>query len=238
MKSPFGDMEGWKTKSTTIAGTLTGLGMIVTAFVSDFVNIELLFAGIGTILAAFGLTGLGHKADKLKKAIIAYDGAKKPDDSGNAKLKLITIIFSLFLVFSLIGCSTFDKIWPRPKEPVCDREEAKNSLICEYSRKIGIEPEQYEDVVLDTLAVAMIVEPEKMKAVRHFVDRTKDLMKANILLTPAQMFTWVQKNQDQSKAIANIVSRRLPWMENVNDLFDPFDIWLIEEHLKHIEELL
>jgi len=241
VKSPFGDMEGWKTKATTIAGTLTGLGMVVTALASDFINIELLFAGVGAILLAWGLTGHAHKTDKLKKAVTAYLNVgedAKPKDSGKVDLKLIVLLFALVSVLALPGCATFEKIFPPPAEPVCDMPGAEKSVICREFRARDLEPEQYEDLLLDSVAVAAIVEPESLDSVRRFVLRIRMALASHPLLTLGGLFTWAQENEQQFKGIANIVSRRLPWMANVNEVLDPFDLWLIEKHLEHIEELL
>ena len=163
-------------------------------------------------------------------------GGKNP---GFAKFQVMVVIFiiSLFAMV-LSGCATFNNLFPPPAEPVCDRLEAAESVICAEFRERGIEPEQYENAILDVVAIGSIVEPRTAMAVKLFIAKTRQLMDENTLLTVASLFTWVQENEQQSKALASVINRRFPWLQNVDKLMNSFDVWLITEHLRHIEELL
>ena len=59
-------MKGWKTWVAAIGTILTGLGMIASALSREggfsFENIQ---AGVLTVVAGFGMIGLGHKLDKV-----------------------------------------------------------------------------------------------------------------------------------------------------------------------------
>ncbi len=60
-------------------------------------------------------------------------------------------------------------------------------------------------------------------------------MKNNPFLTMAGLFTWVQENEQKSKAIAGLVNRKFPWLKDVDQIMVSFDVWL-EKHLEHIEQ--
>jgi len=63
-------MEGWKTWTATAVGFATGLGMVTVGVVCKPVNLNWIFEGLLTCAASLGLIGIGHKQDKIKKAII------------------------------------------------------------------------------------------------------------------------------------------------------------------------
>lgn len=238
VKSPFEGVEGWKSKATCVAGTLSGLSMIVGAFTGEFINTELLITGVSIILGAWGLIGLAHKADKFKQVLLDMNKTKN-DRSGKMDLRLIILIFAVCggLLFAS-GCTTFKKIYQPPEQPICDRDEAKNSLICKYSREVGIEPENIRDVFLDARDLYIVVKPEKAAEIKEVTTAMREMLKKNPFLTPAQLFTWVQNNQGKFRAMVGIMNRRMPWMANVDEIFDPFDAYMINSLLDKIEEFL
>lgn len=163
----------------------------------------------------------------------------KAPDKGSAKwlAMFIMLFLCVFVISTFQGCATFDNLFPAPPEPVCDRPEAVESVICEEFGKHGLDPKQYEDAVLLVVAVGAIAEPRVAAAVKLFLIQTR-LVMTNPLLTVGGLFTWVQDNQQRSKALAGLINQKFPWLRDVDRVLGPFDIWLIEEHLKHIEELL
>lgn len=60
-------MRGWKTKSASIGGMLTGAGMVAAGLLSDPPNWSHVFQGLGTIAGFLGIWGVGHKIEKGRK---------------------------------------------------------------------------------------------------------------------------------------------------------------------------
>ncbi len=162
-------------------------------------------------------------------------GGKK---AGFARFPVMITVFILSAMLLLAGCATFNNLFPPPAKPVCDRPEAAESVICQEFRERDLEPEQYQDLILDVVAIGALVEPQAVAMAKRFLARVRMGLTSNPLLTLGELFTWVQNNEQYYKAIASIFSRRLPWALEVDELLTPFDFWLVEEHLKNIEELL
>jgi hypothetical protein len=151
-------------------------------------------------------------------------------------LTKLTVIL-LTAVF-LSGCATFDKMFPPPAELVCDRPEAAESVICKEFRAHGVEPEQVGNLILDSVAIAALVKPEAKAAIERFILKFRIAVAHSPVVNLAMMFTWIEQHEVEFKVIEGIFSRRLPWLKEVDEYITDYDHWLIEEHLKHIEELL
>jgi len=59
-------MKGWKTWSAAIAGVFTGLGLVVSGFIADPMDIDMVVNGVMAVSASLGLVGIGHKLEKNK----------------------------------------------------------------------------------------------------------------------------------------------------------------------------
>ncbi len=240
MKTPFGDMEGWKTKVTTVTGILSGLAMMGTSLSADVFNPDLFFGGLALIFFACGLTGAGHKLDKVKKAFIAYTGtnqSNKPEkpvkkDSGQVDMKLIVLVFALAVALILPGCATFDKMYPKKQASVCDQTEAAGSVICRETQKMGLQVEQMDSLLLDAVAIALIVNPEDKQTVEAFITKIEVYLTANPMMTFMNLIGFLEDEQEKSALIAAIVARRLDWL-NLDELIKSYDFKLIVLHLEH-----
>lgn len=224
MKPGFKTTEFWVTIFLQLVGMLATLGLF-TPDQADAVTTAI--PQIGGVVTMLG-SAFGYQLSR---------GSAKKNNGGFSKFILMAVLFAFSLVV-LFGCATFDKMFPPPPEPVCDRPEAAESVICKEFRERSLEPEQYQDLILDAVAIGALVEPQAVAMAKRFLARVRMGLTQNPLLTLGELFTWVQNNEQYYKAIASIFSRRLPWALEVDELLTPFDLWLIEEHLKNIEELL
>lgn len=207
----------------------------------------ILFNFIGALI----LWILGHEVVGLDPGILAtiqsivniilrfittepVSGGKKPIPNGFTKFTamLICLFVSLVLVFLLTGCATFDKMYNKPKNLMCDQIEAKDSIICLKARQIGVEPEQMDALLLDATAIAVIIEPENKLRIAKFIDAIEEILTKTPLITFASLIGFVEEEKEKSELIAQIVARRLDWLK-VDEYINAFDMNLILAHLEH-----
>ena len=60
-------MGGWKTWLAAIAGICTAVGMIITGFLAEPMDWDMVGKGWAALIAALALIGIGHKVEKASK---------------------------------------------------------------------------------------------------------------------------------------------------------------------------
>ena len=143
--------------------------------------------------------------------------------------KLVVLLIIPVLLF---GCAIFDKMYSKPEHLICDQIEAKDSIICREAHRIGVEPEQMGDLLLDATAIAVIVDPENKQRIGEFIKAVEDILTKTPILTFANLVGFLEDEKEKSELIAQIVSRRLDWLK-VDEIIGQFDYKVIMIHLEH-----
>ena len=217
-----------------LSGKKTIIGAIVMA-VSVAIT-ELGYPELGNAFEKFAMAiiaiGLGHKIDKSV--------SNKPP-AGFSKLAPMVGMLVLSIV-ALVGCQYLDKMYVKPAKPVCDDPAAYvvehtiySSVICDVCRnKLGIEPEQLDGILLDTVAISVITEATDKISVLRLVEKIEHIL-AHSDVEFAGLIAFLNLEAEQSELIAAILSRRLKAFD-LPDLIGEFDKDLIQKHLKHQKE--
>lgn len=173
--------------------------------------------------------GLGHKIEK---------GASNKPPAGFSRFwpMFVMLIASASV---LAGCAYFDRIYTKPKKPVCDDPAAYvvehtiyASTICDVCRnKLNMEPEQLDGILLDTVAVSVITEVTDKIQVIRLIERLEGIL-AHENVQFAGLIAFLNLEAEQSQLVAAILARRLQAF-SVPDVIGKFDRGLILQHLKN-----
>jgi len=219
-----------------LSGKKTIIGAIVMAISVGIT--ELGFPELGNAFEKFAMAiiaiGLGHKIDK---------GVSNKPPGGFSKLGPM-IALLVIATIALAGCQYLDKIYMKPAKPVCDDPAAYviehtiyASVICDVCRnKLGIEPEQLDGILLDTVAISVVTEVTDKIRVLRLIEKVETIL-AHSNVEFAGLIAFLNLEAEQSELIAAILSRRLKAFD-LPDVIGAFDKDLIIAHLKHQKEQL
>ena len=62
-------MDGWKTWLAAIGLMLSGLGLMITGFISDPIDWQKITEGWALFMAGLGMIGIGHKIVKARRIL-------------------------------------------------------------------------------------------------------------------------------------------------------------------------
>jgi hypothetical protein len=149
-------------------------------------------------------------------------------------IKYIVLLLSPALV--LTGCAT---LYSTPKQPVCDKPEAADSIICKISREqLNMEPEQLDGILLDTVAIGKVAGELKKAEILIFISHVETIVASSAgKMNYAEIIKYLELQGDESELIAVILSRHLRDF-GVPTLVSEFDQNLMLKHLEHQKEQL
>lgn len=135
---------------------------------------------------------------------------------------------AILAVALMSGCAA-----QQVKNPVCDNPEYKG-MICGLFRAAGMEPEEYQDVILTGIDLAMIAKPEMGKKIKEFTAALREKMNAEPWLYLSDYMEFAEAKA-KALAIMRILNRHNLDILKVDAQIDHGSWELIMAHLDNID---
>ena len=131
---------------------------------------------------------------------------------------LITTIMIIVVSISaqfFIGCAT---IYAPPANPICAQPEFSGSVICAIGDKVGMSPEQMDDMLLDATLIPVAVKQVQAADMKKAVAKVRKWVVEKDILTMEGISAYLYQQAAVDPALGLLISRRLPMFSNVPEL--------------------
>jgi hypothetical protein len=148
------------------------------------------------------------------------------------------LIALLAIILIMTGCAT---LYPTPPAPLCAKPEAAGSVFCAIGVKIGITPEQMNDMLLDASLIGIGTKVTTGAELKLAVGKVQKYVTSTPTLSVNLIIGYLVKEAKIDPALALLLSRRLVFLQVPGlemQALTPFDKGLVEKHLANQLEQL